>query len=235
MGIDVDVIVPAAAWDDPARLAARQWTVAWWQDRGYHVTVAELADRPWSKGAAVNDAIAASTARVIVVADADVFTASDQIDKAVKLAAGGQWCVPFDTVRRLDPPSTAEVLARPPALTERPTHRNLAQPPHDALPGGGIIAAHANLWSAVGGFDPRFVDWGGEDYALGLAMRTLQGAPARTLPGDLWHLWHPPQPNTGDESQATAQLAMRYRTALHRPDAMRALIGEWRQPWPRST
>ena len=230
MGVTAHVVIPAAAWDDESRLAARDWIVQWWASRGWPVTVAELDTQPWSKGAAANTAIraACATSDVVIVADADVWTDTDSIDRAVRLAAGGQWCAPFTTVRRLDPPSTAEVLTCDPAVTEQPAHRNLAQPPHRVLPGGGIVAAHRNLWSAVCGFDPRFAGWGGEDYALGCAMRTMAEVPARTLPGDLWHLWHTPQPDCRASSPETDALGWRYRKAKFKPDAMRALIGEWR-------
>ena len=228
MGVTTQVIIPAAAWDDESRLAARDWVTAWWQHRCDLVTVAELAEGPWSKGRAVNAAIAASTADVIVVADSDSFVPVRQFNRVFGAVLRGSWAAPFTTVRRLDPPSTAEVLASDPAVTERPAFRNLAQPPHRVLPGGGIVAAHRNLWSAVGGFDPRFAGWGGEDYALGCAMRTLAEAPARTAWGDLWHLWHTPQPDCRAASPATDALGWRYRTAKFKPDAMRALIGEWR-------
>ena len=224
----VEVIIPAAVWDDAHRTAARWWTAARWKTQGHTVTVATLASRPWSKGRSVNAAIAASTADVIVVADGDCFVPFDSMTDAISLARTGNWVVPFAWVRRLDCTSTAHTLLTPPALVDTPERRGLAQDPHSALPGGGIIAASREVWSTVGGFDPRFTDWGGEDYALGCALRTMTGMPAVTMPGDLWHLWHPPQPNVSGESAATSALALRYRLAKFRPDQMTQLLAEWR-------
>jgi hypothetical protein len=224
----VEVIIPAAVWDDAHRTAAQWWTASRWKGCGHKVTVAELSERPWSKGRSVNAAIAASTADVIVVADGDCFVSFDAMTEAISLAVEGHWVAPFAWVRRLNVTSTAHTLSLDPVLTDRPARRGLAQDPHSALPGGGIIAASRAVWSTVGGFDPRFADWGGEDYALGCALRTMTGMPAVTMPGDLWHLWHPPQPNVSGESAATSELALRYRYAKFRPDQMTQLLDEWR-------
>lgn len=224
----VEVIIPAAGWDDATRVAARAWIVRWWQVRNCRVTVAGLAQEPWSKGAAVNDAISSSTADVIVVADADSFVSTKAVGRMIRKAGVVGWVTPFDRVSRLDSASTAVLLGCDPAQVERPPVKVLVQKPHNALPGGGIIAAHRDIWNTVGGFDPRFTDWGGEDYSLGVAMRTMTNAAPTIFPGDLWHLWHEPQTNVRAESGQTSALAFRYRKAKFRPDSMRQLLAEWR-------
>jgi len=221
----IEVIVPAAAWDSD-RVPLREWVLGWWQSRGYRTTVAMLDDKPWRKGAAVNPAIAASDADVIVIADADSWAPTRQIDRMIRYASDpGRWVAPFDMVRRLDAASSAEVLALDPATVETPPATRLDRKPHTVLPGGGIIAAHRDTWDLVGGFDPRFADWGGEDYSLGCALRTMTNRAATTIPGTLWHLWHTPQP---EETSHTSALALRYRKAKFRPDDMTALLAEWR-------
>lgn len=228
MGVTVDVIVPAAAWDGVERKAARAWVVGWWMSRGYSVKVAELAQQPWSKGRAVNRALAASDADVVIVADADSWLPTKAVDAMVAAAGRNTWVVPFERVMRLCEAATRHVLATDPALVDTPSRKTLAQKPHAALAGGGIIAAHRDVWALVGGFDPRFEDWGGEDYSLGCALRTMTGRDARRLTGELWHLWHPPQENTLRESKETSTLSMRYRKAKFRPDEMTRLLDEWR-------
>lgn len=222
------VIIPSAAWDDEARVAARRWVTGWWLARGCDVVTPQLAERPWRKGAAVNDAIRAATGDVVVVADADSFVAERAVERMIRKVLAGAWVAPFTSVRRLDKAATAEVLALSPATVDRPPVRTLAQKPHAVLPGGGIIAAHRDVWAEVGGFDPRFADWGGEDYSLGCAMRTVTGQACTTITGDLWHLWHRPQNNVRQESRETSALAFRYRRAKFRPDDMRQLLAEWR-------
>lgn len=234
--MNVDVFIPAAAWDDEERVAARRWVTSWWAAHGHTPTVCVTAEQPWRKGAAVNDAITASTANVIVIADADSWIHPASIDRMLHHAGSGRWVVPFGQVRRLDPDSTRAALAADPATIVDPDWQVLAQRPHDALPGGGIIAAPRHLWEQVGGFDPRFADWGGEDYALGCALHTMADRDAKRMTGPLWHLWHRPQSNVRAESPATSALAFRYRKAKYRRPDMEALLAEWRpQPWHQAT
>ena len=221
------VVMGASTADDDSRRRARDWTTRWWQSRGWPVTVGHTNQSPWCKADAYNAAVTAVTADVLIVADADSIPRPRALDRAVDHAATGGWAVPFRKVRRLTPDATDTLLACDPATQDEPAVRVLAQAPHDALPGGGVVVVHRNLWSAVGGFDPRFRGWGGEDYALGCALRTLAG-PALMCGGNLWHLWHTPQPDCRAASPATDALGWRYRKAKFKPDAMRALIGEWR-------
>ena len=227
MGVTTHVIMGASTTDDGSRRRARAWTTRWWQARGYQVTIGETDGPRWCKADAYNQAAAASTADVLVIADADSIPRPRALDRAVDHAAAGGWAVPFRKVRRLTPDATDTLLACDPATQDEPAVRVLAQAPHDALPGGGVVVMHRDIWGQVGGFDPRFRGWGGEDYALGCALRTLAG-PALMCGGNLWHLWHTPQPDCRAASPATDALGWRYRKAKFKPDAMRALIGEWR-------
>ncbi len=224
----VEVVVPAAAWDDQSRVAARGWVTRWWQVRGFRVTVAGLTERPWRKGAAVNAAIRSSPADVIVVADSDCFVSTASVERMVSEAAAGAWVAPFSRVKRLTVDATDALLGCDPAAVESPPIQALERAAHPVLPGGGIVAAHRDVWALVGGFDPRFADWGGEDYALGCALRTMTGQRAITHGGDLWHLWHTPQPNVRDESPETSRLSWRYRKAKFQRDVMTDLLAEWR-------
>lgn len=54
----------------------------------------------------------------------------------------------------------------------------------------GAIAVSRWLWDAVGGFDERFIGWGGEDLAFWSACCAI-GRRFERMPGDMFHLWHP--------------------------------------------
>lgn len=93
---------------------------------------------------------------------------------------------------------------------------------------GGIFALTRAAFEAAGGFDERFVGWGGEDPAFQRAVRTLAG-PIRTVPYLLYHLWHP----QGTEHETTTPRYQRtlahfnaYERADGNPEAMRALVGQ---------
>lgn len=224
----IEVIIGCHADDDQHRRAARDWIIRWYTARDYTVTVHEITTTPWCKADAYNGPVAASDAEVVVLADADSFVPQDALQQCLDQVDRSGWAAPFTKVHRLTEQATVDVLALDPAVTDRPGNRRLAQTAHDVLHGGGICVMRRDLALSCGPFDPRFVGWGGEDYALGCAARTFAGDYPFVHRGALWHLWHPPQPRTTERDQITNRLGMRYRIAKFQPDAMQALIAEWR-------
>lgn len=223
--MSVAVIIPASAHDDGDRLAARRWVAARYRALfPWLVHVSEHHGQPWCKAEAVNPTAAAVDADVLVIADADSFTTAEAMTDAVTAVQSGraQWAIPATSVRRMDLAATKATLGSDPT-TDRPGIQTGHS--HQLLAGGGIVVVAQPLWSDVGGFDGRFVGWGGEDYALGCALRTLSGHYPHRVPGVLWHLWHPPAPSAaGLLSPPSAVLADRYRHAKFDPAAMRDLI-----------
>jgi hypothetical protein len=222
----VEVIIGRHGDDDAHRDAARGWVARWYAGRGYTVTTGTASGDVWCKADAYNPAVAASTADIVVLADADSFPDADALAEAVGMADRLGWAAPFDRVRRLSYDATMMLLDCDPAATGIPPDRRLEADVHDVLPGGGVVVMRRDLALACGPYDPRFIGWGGEDFALGNTARTLCGSYAAVVPGLLWHLWHPRK--TG-MSQQTRQLADRYRRAKFDGAATRSLIDEWNQ------
>ncbi|OHV42266.1 hypothetical protein BBK14_11230 [Parafrankia soli] len=157
---------------------------------GWELCAGVHADGPWCKAEAAAVALEGCTADVLVVADADVWCEPAQaLLDAVTLVRTGrrQWVVPHRNVARLSEAGTARWLAG-----ER-DGLDLDQAPYRGVAGGGLLVVARSSWELLGGFDPRFRGWGGEDRALGMAADVLLGRHHR-LRGTLWHLWHPPQP-----------------------------------------
>lgn len=214
--MSVAVVVPFAS-DDPQR--RRVWEVVrlmWpWP------IVEGACDGPWSKAKAVADALTRTDADVLVIADADVWCA--EVENAVDAVEfGAPWAVPHHFVRRLDQATTEAVLSYQ-SVTQR-----LTQPRYVGVEGGGITVIRRDVYEDCP-LDPRFVGWGQEDEAWGLALRCLYGPPVR-FRGDLTHFWHEPQPrlNRRTGSRESHALWDRYRRAGVNPKAMRALIAEHR-------
>lgn len=185
------------------------------------VTVA-LGGSPWSKAAAAMPAVTSSSADVVVLADADVWT--DGIHEAVReVEAGAAWGVPHRGVYRLTEASTANLV-----LGEPWEHLETCERPYLGVEGGGVVVTHRSLLMQVP-LDPRFVGWGSEDEAWAIALRTILGPPWRGK-APLVHLWHPPQPRISRArgSEASWRLRRRYMRAQHDPAAMRALLEEAR-------
>ena len=219
-----DIIIGHHADDDEHRTAARIWVTRWYAARGYRVVTGTATGVDWCKADAYNPAVAASTADVVVLADADSFPDADALAEAVDMADRLGWAAPFDQVRRLSYDATMMLLDCDPATTDVPPDRRVEADVHDVLPGGGIVVMRRELALACGPYDRRFVGWGGEDFALGNTARTLTGNYAGTVGGPLWHLWHPR--HAAVMSHDTRVLINAYRRAKFQPDAIRSLIDE---------
>jgi hypothetical protein len=76
----------------------------------------------------------------------------------------------------------------------------------------GVLAIRRDLFDAVGGFDERFVGWGGEDIAFMCACGAIGGG-NRRVRGEHWHLWHP-RPDEHHEHYAANDALMRRYMAL---------------------
>jgi hypothetical protein len=217
----VDVVVP---WRSgcPFREAAWRWVRSWWAETHpeWRVVEAPAPDGDWVKASAVNPAARASTADVVVVADADVVSPG-VAEAAQKVVGGAPWAIPHLAVRRLTRDATASLLAGSDldSLTECVEER-----PYEGVAGGGLIVAPRSTLVDVG-LDPRFNGWGGEDFALGWALATLVGEPWRGE-ADLIHLWHPPQPRETRKVGSKESELLRRQFSAARGDrvAMRALV-----------
>lgn len=214
----VEVVVPFTG-SCPHRLRALNWV------RGRYpwpVTIATAPAGPWCKAAAVMPAVSNCSADVVVVADADVWTAG--ITAAVAaVGAGEPWAVPHHDVRRLTEDATTAVLAG-----AAPQEQPLVERAYRGMEGGGIVVATKLVLESIP-LDPRFIGWGQEDAAWGIALHHTAG-PAWRGTDPLYHLFHPPQPRLSRRygSDASANLWRRYVRARSSPAAMQSLIEEAR-------
>lgn len=215
------VVIPASNRDGAHRTRNRNYVQAWWESRGFRVHVAFCPTVEWSKGATVNPAVAACSADVVVVADGDSLIPDDRLETAISDAGAFGWGVGHLSIRRLTEDATVALIAGKPGRlrTERSAYPGVA--------GGGIVMVRKDAWMQVGGFDPRYLGWGGEDYSLGIALRTVTGFnPEPRRRGVLTHLWHPKAPAHNSPSLATRLLHRRYCSARSDRDSMLALVEE---------
>lgn len=224
----VEVVIPWRYAGCQHRWDARRWVRQRFAERHATWVVAEATgpDGPFSRSAAILEAVGRTSADVIVVSDADVWC--DELAPAVDaVIRGAPWAVPHGDVCRLDEDTTSAVLDIP---ETRHDHRllTLAEAPYYGHPFGGVVVLRRDMFDLVP--DPRFVGWGQEDDSAAVALDTLVGPPWRgTAP--LWHLWHPaPERDDRIVGNATGwSLHLRYCAASADPVAMRALIEEGRR------
>ncbi len=209
----VSVLIPFAS-DDPDRLSAFRYVCDHYRKLGYEVCTG-TCEGQWSKGAAVLDAYRKASHDVLVVADADCFVSEAHLAKAVLEAQRRGWAVPHSRIWRLGRLDTKRILG---GAAPRPHvgHQSLVL-------GGGTVVLTREAFETVGGIDPRFFGWGGEDISFGWALETLAGRPYLGQ-GNLFHLWHTPEERKG--LPASDVLAGRYRRARNSPEEMRAIIEE---------
>ena len=218
--MNVEVVIPHGLEDDTARIDVRVWIVARYRREHpeWKITLAPCPTPDWSKGLAANPVIAASDADIIVLADADSYVHPRTLTDAAAGALEHGWAVPHTRVKRITQHDSARILSG--EIVPRPAVMRESK----ALPGGGIVAATGHAWRTVNGVDPRFCGWGGEDFALGAALRMLVGPPWGSPPTVLWHLWHPWDRRP---ARATSALWRRYRNARRSPADMADIVKEW--------
>lgn len=147
---------------------------------------------PYNRSEARNNAFAASTGDILLVADADTIFHRDQIVEAVRLVMeGAPWVIPYRLggYYNFSEAATARVLAHAPDVDiPEPVDEDDWEFKLDSWAGLHVLTRAA--WEKAGGWDEAFRGWSFEDNAFQVAMDRLVGQHVRT---DHWvgHLWHP--------------------------------------------
>ena len=211
---------------------------------------------PFSKSCAVNNAASRAHGDIFVIVDADgyampehILTCAEKIRKARK-RGNRLWFIPYRQFFRLTEAATAKVLKSSP---EKPCRFSTPPPANCILDAGGSQHGHwfgaliqilpREAFDIVGGWDPRFRGWGGEDHAIARATDTIYWM-HKTLPGQVLHLWHPMLSPDGSasyvgwearmwsgqtEAGLNNDLAAKYYGAGGHPKRMRKLVEEGRK------
>lgn len=225
------VVIPFKS-KEPERLRNLSFVCAWWWNLGFKTIISETD--PYTKGSAVADGVSKCKDDFFIIADADAIVEpySSILDAVHLVRESPNWVVPYETIWRLTEEATRDYVRNRYNHTYtwydeiyQPVNVETTVPPYRAVKGGGITAIHRNFWNEVGGIDPRFEGWGGEDQAFGRALETLC-APAIELPGRLIHLWHQDQGPRRAVSKATQKLSSKYQVAWQNPQKMRLVIQE---------
>ncbi|HZG87977.1 galactosyltransferase-related protein [Paenibacillus sp.] len=186
----------------------------------------ENADEPFNRSKAINAAARKAARRVFVLADGDVIYDPSLLVEAIQTLSHAPWVIPFNRVRDITKEKTEELLRKDPCwplpgLDERCTEGYMSE-----AFAGKINIFTREAFEKAGGFDERFVGWGGEDDAFLSAMKTFNG-PFVRLNRTVYHCWHPHAgPDSNPHYQANLALLERYHHAHGNPEAMRHVIGK---------
>lgn len=228
--IDADILIPHRSDDGGPRDAHLQWVTDQYHTHfpDWDIHVGTHTQGLWDKAAAVADALAHSSADILIITDNDVWVHSpDDLLRAVAATPVAHWALPHTRVYRLDEAATALYTDDP---TTDPRTQNLDRRPYHGVMGGGIFAITRQAYVEHGGLDPRFLGHTGQDISFGYLMQTLVGDPWRGR-SDLVHLYHPANPAKSDPALQKTNRALlnRYHRARHRPQAMARLQRETRE------
>lgn len=150
----IEVLIP---WSPGCeyRERALRWVEDRYRELGLSVRRGVWVGQEWSKGRALAAALRASTADIVVQADADVFTDPDGLAAAIAaVKAGAPWSIPHDQLHRLSQEGTDAVLAGA-DWREQP----LDQPSYRGIEGGGVVVASKEVIQSIP-IDVRFTGWG---------------------------------------------------------------------------
>jgi GT2 family glycosyltransferase len=149
---------------------------------------------PFNKAWGFNVAARVARSPVLALADADVMAPHALAEAVQRCQRGEAGVKPYRTIVDLTPEETVRVRggdwglvpARPPGAP-----RNRKGQGENVVFAGGLFVIERETYLRIGGFDERFLGWGGEDDAM-TAKLERAGVPLAEI-GDepALHLWHP--------------------------------------------
>ncbi len=262
--VQISIIVPLRVVPGSIRHRNWRWLYAYWRHElpNAELIIGRSQGEVFSKTEAVNNGVARSRGRILAVIDGDCYLPGSVIQECAdaldaSLARGiPRWFIPYRTLYRLTSDATDAAVLSDPADPWR-----MPDPPPDDIVESTVGSLHGRRYGAlitiypreaadlIGGMDPRFIGWGGEDIAYARALDTLY-AKHKTTPNAVTHFWHPKigasyvtrtwaGQDAGGE-RANGDLAYRYSRATGDRARMRALVDEgiaWgrepQTPWER--
>lgn len=216
-GYGISILVPLHLTDPNDQRAKNwEWLRRYWRTclPGAEIIIGKDKDAidkgtVFSKSVAINDAASKAHGNVFVLLDADAYLPADSITycaKEIRLAQKKKWklwFVPYRKLYRLSEGVSNKLLQSDPKhlfpistpprdedFTNKGTYENTPISCIGHWYGAMVQIMSRSAFETVGGWDPRFTGWGGEDHAAMAAMDTLY-SPHKTLSSAVFHLWHP--------------------------------------------
>lgn len=222
---DVSVLIPYHE-DSAQRAKLLDHVLKWWRQHmpaEWEVIIGGCDSEEWCKAEAYADALRGATGQYLIFADADVMTPGAPV--AVQaLRDGWPWARSHDLVVRLNSQTTEELIHNSPAVSW--SAKTFAESPlcwedwpYEQRAAGAGVAVQRDVYENVP-HDPRFLGWGCEDEAWGIALQVMYGQEAKVRGMPCIHLWHPPQPKELRNGALKSQVLLaQYRAARHQPEA----------------
>ncbi|KOR89613.1 galactosyltransferase-related protein [Paenibacillus solani] len=224
----ISVLIPYQSDGNGPRDAALEWVLGYYARSmpEAQICIGEISGsgERFSRSKAINLAYRQASKDILVIADSDIVYDPDLLRASAAHVTSGQWVIPFSRILRLAE-HTSQLLLR------QTSGWPLAVKPEilaEAATGfvGGFNMLDRNAYETVGGYDERFIGWGGEDEAFAYALDTLV-SPHIRLDGEMVHFWHPfVGPDGNPHYESNYALYQRYQLARGDEKEMRRLIQE---------
>ena len=232
MSVSTSIVVPWRP-DGGQRDRLWAWCRRWWESElpGAEIVECDSGDELFTRGRSLNIGAQKATGDLLILADAD--TVVSDVHAAIDLVDNG-WVIAYEANRyyRLTEEETERWLKWAPGFIEeppRPDDLRMYRNEYGPLTSwSGVLVMRRSSFATAGGFDPRFVGWGHEDFGFMEAMNTLV-SPVWRSPGfavQLWHFHDETQRFGQPNEPANRELVNRYGAASGNREAMLALVAE---------
>jgi len=249
LGSGISLLVPFRDDHTEGRLKNWLWLKAFWEHElpGAEMIIGIDTGSPFSKTCAMNNAFQHSHGDILILLDADcyiepnvILQCADRIRKA-RDEQEPLWFVPYRHLFRLTLKATEKLVASNPKDALR-----FSIPPDPNDIGNAISSGNGHWFGAliqimpreaylkVGGMDPRFRGWGGEDITLVRVVDTLYGR-HRTTNDQVFTLMHHVNGNAllrmwegQNKTGINNRLSVHYRETYGDKVRMCKVIQEWR-------
>jgi GT2 family glycosyltransferase len=147
---------------------------------------------PFNKSWGFNVGARQSDRGLLLFADADLLLAPKALVQAVRLCRSRVAAAnPFDRLTDLDETESAQICAGSSAPDwTRSDGRNTRRDNEVLNFCGGAFMIRRDVFLALGGFDERFLGWGGEDDAMAFKLKRSGQALGQVEGSTAQHLWH---------------------------------------------
>ena len=176
---------------------------------------------------------------LLLFADADLLVAPNALIRALRLCRGRVAAAnPFDRIVDFNDADSTALIAGAAAPDWKRSDGRDRRRDNEALNFcGGAFAIRRDVFLSVGGFDERFLGWGGEDDAMAIKLTRAGIALGQVQDSVALHLWHPQdraatfdQPHyAGNVALAKALTTLDETTFRFQCEVQRQLLGHPRK------
>jgi hypothetical protein len=208
----ISILMPFRA-DGEQRQRIFDYVYPLWVSTGFEICVGtDSGEGPFNISMALNDARTRATGDVLIVMGADHIPTPKHIKNIASKMK--HWHPLYKRRRILTPAASEAILKGADPYGDWPVLQTTQA--------SGPMAIAADVWDEIGGYDERFILWGGDDTSMRVALRTIYGN--RTAAGIVTDLWHSDDNRLNHPGwEANKRLADEYRK--HKtPNAMRKYL-----------